>query len=87
LTAGKNFDPDIQVRSILTMKTFQKRYFLWLRAKTFQDGSGWTPLMIAVSLKDGEQLVDLLLRKEADVNAKSKLSMHTLDFTVILIHL
>jgi len=43
--------------------------------------------MIAVSLKDGEQLVDLLLRKEADVNAKSKLSMHTLDFTVILIHL
>jgi len=28
--------------------------------------------MIAVSLKDGEQLVDLLLRKEADVNAKSK---------------
>lgn len=27
--------------------------------------------MIAVSLKEGEQLVDLLLRKEADVNAKS----------------
>ncbi|KAH7323738.1 ankyrin repeat-containing domain protein [Rhexocercosporidium sp. MPI-PUGE-AT-0058] len=37
-----------------------------------QDGSGWTPLMIAVSLKDGEELVDLLLRKDADVNAKSK---------------
>ncbi|RKF54838.1 Ankyrin repeat-containing protein C6C3.08 [Golovinomyces cichoracearum] len=36
-----------------------------------QDGSGWTPLMIAVSLKDGEELVDLLLRKGADVNAKS----------------
>lgn len=32
--------------------------------------------MIAVSLKDGEQLVDLLLRKEADVNAKSKLHFH-----------
>ncbi|KAH7380861.1 ankyrin repeat-containing domain protein [Cadophora sp. MPI-SDFR-AT-0126] len=36
-----------------------------------QDGSGWTPLMIAVSLKDGEELVDLLLRKDADVNAKT----------------
>jgi len=31
--------------------------------------------MIAVSLKDGEQLVDLLLRKEGDVNAKSKSSI------------
>jgi 26S proteasome non-ATPase regulatory subunit 10 len=29
--------------------------------------------MIAVSLKDGEELVDLFLRKEADVNAKSTL--------------
>jgi hypothetical protein len=31
--------------------------------------------MIAVSLKDGEQLVELLLRKEADVNAKSDFSI------------
>ncbi|TVY27355.1 Ankyrin repeat-containing protein [Lachnellula hyalina] len=51
LSAGKNFDPDVQ------------------------DGSGWTPLMIAVSLKDGEELVKLFLRKGADVNAK------TLHFT------
>ncbi|KAK2626104.1 hypothetical protein QTJ16_004366 [Diplocarpon rosae] len=36
-----------------------------------QDGSGWTPLMIAVSLKDGDDLVDLFLRKDADVNAKT----------------
>jgi 26S proteasome non-ATPase regulatory subunit 10 len=38
-----------------------------------QDGSGWTPLMIACSLKDGtgESLVDLLLQKDADVNAQS----------------
>ncbi|KAH8665849.1 ankyrin repeat-containing domain protein [Tricladium varicosporioides] len=36
-----------------------------------QDGSGWTPLMIAVSLKDGDALVDLFLRKGADVNAKN----------------
>lgn len=31
--------------------------------------------MIAVSLKDGEDLVDLFLRKEADVNAKSKFGL------------
>jgi ankyrin repeat protein len=40
-----------------------------------QDGSGWTPLMIAVSLKDSEDLVNLFLRKEADVNAKSLFSI------------
>lgn len=39
----------------------------------WQDGSGWTPLMIAASLRDaeGDQIVDLLLRKDADVNVKS----------------
>ncbi|KAL8360405.1 hypothetical protein RB601_007256 [Gaeumannomyces tritici] len=37
-----------------------------------QDDSGWTPLMIAVSIKDGDKLVDLLLGKGADVNEKSK---------------
>lgn len=37
-----------------------------------QDGAGWTPLMIAVSLKDGEDLVKLFLSKGADVNAKSE---------------
>ncbi|KAI4171007.1 MAG: hypothetical protein LQ343_004544 [Gyalolechia ehrenbergii] len=36
-----------------------------------QDGSGWTPLMIASSLKEGDALVDLLLSKCADVNMKS----------------
>ncbi|KAL8756001.1 MAG: hypothetical protein Q9199_003235 [Rusavskia elegans] len=36
-----------------------------------QDGSGWTPLMIASSLKEGESMVDLLLAKDADVNIKS----------------
>ena len=35
------------------------------------DGSGWTPLMMACSRKDGEKIVELLLRKDADVNAKS----------------
>jgi 26S proteasome non-ATPase regulatory subunit 10 len=37
-----------------------------------QDGSGWTPLMIAVSLKEAEELVNLLLQKGADVNQTSK---------------
>jgi len=46
-----------------------------------QDGSGWTPLMIAVSLKDGEQLVDLLLRKGADVNEKNFSDQTALHFT------
>ncbi|KAL8722415.1 MAG: hypothetical protein Q9225_001094 [Loekoesia sp. 1 TL-2023] len=36
-----------------------------------QDGSGWTPLMIASSLKEGDALVDLLLSKDADVNFKT----------------
>lgn len=39
-----------------------------------QDDSGWTPLMIAVSIKDGEKLVDLLLGKGADVNEKSEIT-------------
>ncbi|CAL3968785.1 unnamed protein product [Diplocarpon coronariae] len=45
-----------------------------------QDGSGWTPLMIAVSLKDGDELVDLLLRKEADVNTKNFTGQTALHF-------
>jgi len=57
LSAGKNFDPDVQ------------------------DGSGWTPLMIAVSLKDGEELVKLFLRKGADVNAKTFSGQTALHFT------
>ncbi|KAL8891451.1 MAG: hypothetical protein Q9215_001495 [Flavoplaca cf. flavocitrina] len=36
-----------------------------------QDGSGWTPLMIASSLKEGENMVDLLLAKDADVDIKN----------------
>ncbi|RYP38952.1 hypothetical protein DL767_002391 [Monosporascus sp. MG133] len=36
-----------------------------------KDDSGWTPLMIAASVKDGDAIVDLLLRKGADVNRKN----------------
>ncbi|KUJ20581.1 ankyrin [Mollisia scopiformis] len=45
-----------------------------------QDGSGWTPLMIAASLKEGEDLVNLFLRKEADVNAKNFSGQTVLHF-------
>ncbi|QKX55999.1 uncharacterized protein TRUGW13939_03098 [Talaromyces rugulosus] len=46
------------------------------------DGSGWTPLMIAASLKnaEGDPIVDLLLRKEADVNIKSISGQNALHF-------
>jgi len=47
-----------------------------------QDGSGWTPLMIAASLKnaEGDPIVDLLLRKGADVNMKSNSGQNALHF-------
>lgn len=32
---------------------------------------GWTPLMIAASVKDSERLVEFLLSKGADPNEKS----------------
>ncbi|KAH7326704.1 ankyrin repeat-containing domain protein [Stachybotrys elegans] len=36
-----------------------------------QDGSGWTPLMIAASIPDSERILSLLLQKDADVNGKT----------------
>ncbi|KAL2006157.1 hypothetical protein VTN00DRAFT_9811 [Thermoascus crustaceus] len=47
-----------------------------------QDGSGWTPLMIAASLKnaEGDPIVDLLLRKNADVTMKSNAGQNALHF-------
>lgn len=38
---------------------------------------GWSPLMIAASVKDSEKLVEFLLSKGADPNEKSKLSRAT----------
>jgi len=46
-----------------------------------QDGSGWTSLMMAASLKDGDEVVDLLLRKGADVNKKNNNGQTALHFT------
>ncbi|MCJ1322088.1 hypothetical protein MMC15_007433, partial [Xylographa vitiligo] len=45
-----------------------------------KDGSGWTPLMIAASLRDGDELVDLLIQKEADVNAANYNGQAALHF-------
>ncbi|KAL2363938.1 hypothetical protein RJZ56_003147 [Blastomyces dermatitidis] len=52
------------------------------RKVCYQDASGWTPLMIAASLKDGEgdQIIELLLRKDADVNIKSASGQNALHF-------
>ncbi|PGH17678.1 hypothetical protein AJ79_01040 [Helicocarpus griseus UAMH5409] len=46
------------------------------------DGSGWTPLMIAASLKDseGDAIIQLLLRKDADVNVKSISGQNAIHF-------
>ncbi|KAL2043330.1 hypothetical protein N7G274_003636 [Stereocaulon virgatum] len=46
-----------------------------------QDSSGWTPLMIASSLRDADEIVDLLLNKEVDVNAKNYSGQTALHFT------
>ncbi|KAJ5226794.1 uncharacterized protein N7469_006800 [Penicillium citrinum] len=47
-----------------------------------EDGSGWTPLMIAASLKDaqGDPILELLLRKGADVSMKSHSGQNALHF-------
>ena len=37
-----------------------------------RDSMGWTPLMCAVSVRDGELMVERLLRRGAEINAKSK---------------
>ncbi|OQD89921.1 hypothetical protein PENANT_c002G02716 [Penicillium antarcticum] len=47
-----------------------------------EDGSGWTPLMIAASLKDaaGDAIIEMLLRKGADVSTKSSSGQNALHF-------
>jgi 26S proteasome non-ATPase regulatory subunit 10 len=45
-----------------------------------QDGAGWTALMMASSLKDGDNLVDLLLAKGADVDEKTNNGQTALHF-------
>lgn len=49
-----------------------------------QDGSGWTPLAIAASLKDntGEEIVELLLAKEGDPKIQTNTGATALHFAV-----
>lgn len=45
-----------------------------------QDGAGWTALMMAASVKDGENLVDLLINKGASVDEKTNNGQTALHF-------
>jgi len=48
-----------------------------------QDDSGWTPLMIAASVKDADKVADILLARGADVNQTSEpLIPHTYFFSL-----
>lgn len=66
LVSRNDFDPDVQVGDVPKRICYIKAY--WYS----QDASGWTPLMIASSLRDEDGLVDLLLSKGADVHVKSE---------------
>lgn len=62
-----------------------------VQAKSFDpdvtDGSGWTPLMMACSRKDAEAIVDLLLSKDAEVNAKNNNGQTALHFCASKVNL
>ncbi|THX84571.1 putative proteasome regulatory particle subunit [Aureobasidium pullulans] len=47
-----------------------------------QDGAGWTPLMIASSLKEADPLIDLLLSKSADPTLVTSTGATALHFAV-----
>lgn len=64
LVTVKDFDPDVQV--------YNRHFMAMNRTEMIQDASGWTPLMVASSLPEGDMFVDILLQKGADVNIKSK---------------
>lgn len=51
------------------------------------DASGWTPLMMACSRKEAEQVVELLLSKEAEVNAKNNNGQTALHFCASKVNL
>ncbi|KAL9049705.1 MAG: hypothetical protein Q9162_007077 [Coniocarpon cinnabarinum] len=52
-----------------------------------KDGLGWTALMIACNIKDSDALVDFLLTKDADVNAKNSNGQTALHFCASKSHL
>ena len=80
--ATKDFDPDVEV-------SFFSKISGDMRASTYtqQDGSGWTPLMIAASLREseGDPIIDILLHKGADVNVKSTSGQVSFGFDILLL--
>lgn len=53
------------------MRTYVVIIMILGLADSVKDDSGWTPLMIAASVKDGDAIVELLLSRGADINQKS----------------
>ncbi|KAI9655069.1 MAG: hypothetical protein M1829_000702 [Trizodia sp. TS-e1964] len=76
LVAQNNFEPDVQVCNPLCFHEPCVSGIL----TALKDASGWTPLMIAASLREGDSLVNLLLAKEADVNMKNFKGQTALHF-------
>ena len=57
-----------------TRKLRNKDYSKTYCTNENQDDSGWTPLMIASSVKDSDKVIDILLARGADVNQTSMTS-------------
>jgi 26S proteasome non-ATPase regulatory subunit 10 len=68
LADQSSFDPDVQVSTKLSLGVVGTPSLIFSK----QDGSGWTPLMISASVPENDRVLNLLLSKGADVNAKSK---------------
>lgn len=72
LVSKKSFDPDVEVCLTKSLNCCQLFVPCLKKCSWFeQDASGWTPLMIASSLREEDGLVDLLLSKDAEVDIKS----------------
>lgn len=68
LADQSSFDPDVQVSTKLSLGAGGTPSLIFSK----QDESGWTPLMISASVPENDRVLNLLLSKGADVNAKSK---------------
>ncbi|KAF4123320.1 26S proteasome non-ATPase regulatory subunit 10 [Geosmithia morbida] len=70
LADQKGFDPDVQVTSInahcARSLSLSHHIVVDRSSISLQDGSGWTPLMIAASVPDSEPVLKLLLQRGAD---------------------
>jgi 26S proteasome non-ATPase regulatory subunit 10 len=85
LSDRKDFDPDVQVRhtSPAHISNLRASGKAVLTRANHQDGAGWTPLMIASSLKDtstSDPLISLLLAKNADPTLTTSTGATALHF-------